>query len=418
MHSQWGQCCAGAMSYGQPRVEAGDVARNTSNRSGEVVFFGAKELRGGRYEAQFKILSSRGNNGAGINIGLVDASVSVEAGDCDRDVAWSFYPYSGKLWTSKDPVGRGLPESNAKQLGPDLQGKANGATVEVTVDMTARRVLVSVNGGESVDAGVELPAAVRLWCSLYCADDAVQLVSLVDSAADDATCATPTTFVKPNASPPPPSAKMPSLWGQCASAKSDGQPRVEACDVARNASKGVGEVVFLGAKELWFGQHEAHFKIVKSRYNDGAGMRIGVVDASVAATTGDRGRYVAWAFAPFTGELWTFTDPVGDGQYGDCGVRGGRGREGKKLGKHLQRNANGATVQVTVDMDARRMLVSVNGERAVGAGVELPAAVRLWCRLSWPDDAVQLVWMSSSGGGARGGGGRGVYLESLRGKLP
>lgn len=391
------------------------MARNKSNRSGEVVFFGAKELRGGRYEAQFKILSSRGNNGAGINIGLVDSSVPLEAGDCGRDVTWSFYPYSGKLWTSKDPVGRGL--SDAKQLGPDLQGKANGAIVDITVDMTARRVLVSVNGGEAVDAGVELPVAVRLWCSLYCADDAVQLVSVMDSTADDATCTTPTTFAKPNASPPPPSAKMPSLWGQCASAKSDGKPRVEACDVARNASKGVGEVVFFGAKELWIGRHEARFKIVKSRYNDGAGIRIGLVDASVAATTGDRGRYVAWAFAPFTGELWTFTDPVGDGPYRDSGLRGGRGREGKKLGKRLQRNANGATVQVTVDMDARRMLVSVNGERAAGAGVELPAAVRLWCRLSWPDDAVQLVSMSSSGGGARAGG-RGVHLESLRRKLP
>jgi len=39
-------------------------------------------------------------------------------------------------------------------------------------------MLVSVNGAAAVDAGVELPSKVRLWCSLRRPDDAVQLVSV------------------------------------------------------------------------------------------------------------------------------------------------------------------------------------------------------------------------------------------------
>ena len=180
---------------------------------------------------------------------------------------------------------------------------------------------------------------------------------------------------------------MSSRWGQCVSARSDGQPRVEAGNVATNASKGSSKVAFSGKDEVRSGQHVASFKIVASSGNYGYSMYIGVMDASVSMKAGDCGRVVAWSFNPCTGNLCTFTNPVGWGM-----------AFGKLLGPRLKGKANGATVTVTVDMDARRMKVSVNGAAAVDAGVELPEAVRLWCSLCYPGDAVQLVSVSSSGG--------------------
>ena len=66
-----------------------------------------------------------------------------------------------------------------KQLSAGLLGnKAKGATVELTVDMDARGMLVSVNGGAAVDAEVKLPEAVRLYCWLFNSGDAVRLESV------------------------------------------------------------------------------------------------------------------------------------------------------------------------------------------------------------------------------------------------
>ena len=51
-------------------------------------------------------------------------------------------------------------------------------TARVTVDMDARGMLVSVNGGAAVDAEVKLPEAVRLYCWLYSKGNAVRLESV------------------------------------------------------------------------------------------------------------------------------------------------------------------------------------------------------------------------------------------------
>ena len=171
----WGQC-ASLRSTGQPRVEAGNVARNASAKENKVVFFGADELRSGRHVARFTIVE--GNLGL-MGIGVVDASVAAEWRDYDRDVAWSLYVCDGTLRTSTNPCHFLGPA--VKQLSAGLSGKAKGATVELTVDMDARGMLVSVNGGAAVDAEVKLPEAVRLYCWLFESGDAVRLESVRSS---------------------------------------------------------------------------------------------------------------------------------------------------------------------------------------------------------------------------------------------
>ena len=116
-----------------------------------------------------------------MRIGLADASAPAQAGDCGREVAWGYVPYSGEVCAYSDPVVAGGSASVVERgLNPRVAGPP-GTTVRVTADMGKRRMLVSVNGGAAVDAGVELPETVRLWCSLYCKGDAVQLESVSSS---------------------------------------------------------------------------------------------------------------------------------------------------------------------------------------------------------------------------------------------
>ena len=66
----------------------------------------------------------------------------------------------------------------------NLQGNAEGSTVCIRVDMAARSMAVSVNGQPFVDTGEPLPAAgVKLWVSLFCNGDAVELLSDGKAAA-------------------------------------------------------------------------------------------------------------------------------------------------------------------------------------------------------------------------------------------
>ena len=163
----WGQCVrARGFHRGHPVVEAGDVARQAGEGDGDVAFFGKDELRSGRHVARFEIVATKDNGGGGMRIGVADASVAAEVGCCGRAVVWGFDPCNGVLLACTDPTAWGNDCSFfqlAELPGSDLSGKARGAVVEVTVDMGARRMLVSVNGGAAVDARVKLPAAVRLW---------------------------------------------------------------------------------------------------------------------------------------------------------------------------------------------------------------------------------------------------------------
>ena len=226
-----------------------------------------------------------------------------------------------------------------------------------------------------------------------------------------------------------------------------GRPQVEGGDVVRQAGEADGRVEFLGRKVLDSGQDKVCFKIVESEHNDGFGMFMGYTlqtptnwhgtavpmrpyrphqplveaprEASVAAEVSYCGRVVAWGFSPLTGYLYAFTDPLGYGsETSDVLWRSGL---------NLLGEARGMTVEMTVsrcvacDQDSemvqdesskedkndasidhisscvpplcnrRKMLVSVNGSEPKDVGIELPAAVRLWCRLFRAGDAVQLV---------------------------
>ena len=55
--SLWGQTVR-ARTHGQPRVEAGSIARNDSDGNCDVSFFGADVLERGRVVALFKIVKS------------------------------------------------------------------------------------------------------------------------------------------------------------------------------------------------------------------------------------------------------------------------------------------------------------------------------------------------------------------------
>jgi hypothetical protein len=176
MAALWGKCASLVDGKGQPRVEAGNVARNASPSASFVAFFGADELRRGRHVARFTIVE--GNLGF-MGIGVVDASVAAKYHTYHRDVAWAYSPAFGIVEVYQNPLMSG---TEGKQLGASLVGKAAGATVELTVDMDARKMLVSVNGASAEDAGVELPTAVRLWCWMYASGDAVRLESVSSSA--------------------------------------------------------------------------------------------------------------------------------------------------------------------------------------------------------------------------------------------
>ena len=60
----------------------------------------------------------------------------------------------------------------------NLQGRAEGSTVQVLVDMDRRTLAFAINTGPLIDAGVQLPAGdkgVRAWVRLGNKGDAVRL---------------------------------------------------------------------------------------------------------------------------------------------------------------------------------------------------------------------------------------------------
>ena len=112
-------------------------------------------------------------------------------------------------------------------------------------------------------------------------------------------------------------------------------------------------------------------------------MRVrGVVDASVEAKDQDCGRKVAWALNCYQGRLRTCTNPAKQSA-----------TYKKKLMKgNLKGKANGSTVRLRIDMAARSLAVSVNGQPFIDTDEQLPAAgVKLWVHLRTADDTVELT---------------------------
>ena len=184
-------------------------------------------------------------------------------------------------------------------------------------------------------------------------------------------------------------ANMASAWGAQAKESSRDATRVDADGTVVKMGVEPSSVAFFGADELRSGVSTARFKVVKSDGGTGGNMNIGVVDASVPAQYASLDRDVAWALIVIFGKLRKFRNPVSSG-----------GTQGKVLGKagNTGPSVNGLIVELTIDMDRRKLLVSVAGAPAVDTDVALPEAVRLWCSLYNKGDAVQLVSFSKGGG--------------------
>ena len=85
---------------------------------------------------------------------------------------WGFLLMNGCVHagTSANVVG-----VKGKQVSEPLVGSANGATIKVQADMDRRTLSFAVNGGELVDAGVQLSAQVRPWALMCFPGDKCQL---------------------------------------------------------------------------------------------------------------------------------------------------------------------------------------------------------------------------------------------------
>ena len=163
----------------------------------------------GVYAVSFKVLESKGNNGNGMYIGVIDGSsdLSQEKGG----KAWLLDLNEGKLRTTEDGFnigvkGAGVP--GKKLMRGDMKCIAKGALVYLQIDMRQRTFGVEACGmgrtltGKLTASNVALPPSVRLVVGLFQGHDAVQL-QMVSRLADD-------TPLQPTP-PPPPLARQPSL---------------------------------------------------------------------------------------------------------------------------------------------------------------------------------------------------------------
>lgn len=102
---------------------------------------------------------------AGLALGVAAVASKGSAGDVQ--LAWGYNPYEGAVYCL-DALTDNSSWCGAAYVktitGPM---RSSSCTVTVTVNMESRRLFFSVAGAPAVDAGVRLPAAVRLWGHVY-----------------------------------------------------------------------------------------------------------------------------------------------------------------------------------------------------------------------------------------------------------
>ena len=131
----------------------------------------------------------------------------------------------------------------------------------------------------------------------------------------------------------------------------------------------------VGSEVLRTGHHRFVLEIESSHQSEGGSLLLGVVDVTLPLEEGAS----AWGLNPCEGRL----NATLNARW--WGATGGKLMRGTLCGR-----ATGASVEVSVDMDRRRLSFAIDGAAPVDAGVKLPAAVSAWALLYHPGDAVRL----------------------------
>uniref|UniRef100_A0A7S2NAR4 B30.2/SPRY domain-containing protein n=1 Tax=Haptolina brevifila TaxID=156173 RepID=A0A7S2NAR4_9EUKA len=141
-------------------------------------------LTDGQYELEFTIVEDKLGCVCQY-LGVCDADHvykremrSSNPNDEEEEVAWAFSGGPGILWKFRSPhveYGSGAMKT-AMPKGQNLADpkKAKGSTVKLVVDMKQRSLTFQVNKEPVIDAGIELPAAVRPFV-LLAQDETIKL---------------------------------------------------------------------------------------------------------------------------------------------------------------------------------------------------------------------------------------------------
>ena len=143
-----------------------------------------------------------------------------------------------------------------------------------------------------------------------------------------------------------------------------------------------GSAWALGSSELREGRHMIRFEIVQS-FKKRGNMHIGFCNgSSAAATSPEEAGGEAVSFHPWEGCLYRWedwTDQCTSAEAAAC------------MQGDLDGSATGAVVQCLLDMDRRRMAISVNGAAPVDSGLVLSEVCRPMVRLYHKGDSVRLA---------------------------
>lgn len=202
--AMWFATCCGTINAAciplQPLAEQRRLRWEAGETTGHVITLQGRALTrcGGRWTKTWAVgnlLPARTKASYSFRIDRCAAGEGVLClGVCDEHGrhAYGLSPYSGKLSSlSRQEEGQAIqantcppPEHEkcvfVKQLmpaGTNLKGRANGATVEFTVDSEAGVVQVRINKGQPVDAISGLPCGVRLrpWARLFDVPDRITM---------------------------------------------------------------------------------------------------------------------------------------------------------------------------------------------------------------------------------------------------